>query len=161
MRQPGLDQGIITFPGIHRRVLRTPAECFESASQVMGVVRDAELNQNQGADPAERPPIRVEAGLQGSLSQHLQQGLPLPARQAWRTARRWSIPQALKVTLASPKLLGPGADRRATDAHPARDGCVGKMTGLQQPPGLQTAFLKLHTGELSGSPYHGHYCKPT
>jgi hypothetical protein len=33
---------------------------------------------------------------------------------------------------------------------------VGKMTGLQQPPGLQTAFLKLRAGELSGSPYHGH-----
>jgi hypothetical protein len=126
----------------------------------MGVVLDAELDQHQGADPAERPSICVEAGLQDSVSQKLQQELPLPAGQAWRTARRWSIPQTLKVTLASPKLLGPGADCRATDAHLARDGCVGKMTGLQQPPGLQTAFLKLPTGELSGSPYHRHYCKP-
>jgi hypothetical protein len=151
-----VDQGIITFPGIHRRVLRTPAKGFESASQVMGVILDAELDQNQGADPAERPSIRVEADLQCSLSQPLQQGLPLPSGQARRTARRWSIPQTLKVTFASPKLLGPSADRRATHAHLARDGCVGKMTGLQQLPGLQTAFLKLRTGELSGSPAHGH-----
>jgi hypothetical protein len=152
MRQPGLDQDIITFSGIHRWVLRAPAQSFESTSQIMGMVRDAELDQNQGADPAERPSIRIEAGLQCSLSQHLQQGLPLPAGQAWRTARRWSIPQTLKVTLASPKLLGPGADRRATDTHLTRDGGVGKMTSLQQPPGLQTAFLKLCAGELSWSP---------
>jgi hypothetical protein len=118
----------------------------------MGMVLDAELDQHQGADPAERPSIRVEAGLQCSMSQNLQQGLPWPSGQAWRTARRWSIPQTLKVTLASPKLLGPGADRRATDAHLTRHGGVGKMTGLPQPPGLQTAFLKWRAGELSGSP---------
>jgi hypothetical protein len=130
MPQPGLDQGIITFPGIHRRVWWTPAEGFEAASQVMGMVLDTELDQNQGADPAERPSIRVEAGMQCSLSQHLQQGLPLPSGHAWRTARRWSMPQTRKVPLASPKSLGPGADRRATDAHLTRDGCVGQMTSL-------------------------------
>jgi hypothetical protein len=151
-----MDQGIITFPGVHRRVLRTPAEGFEAASQVMGVVPDAALDQNQGADPAERPSIRVEAGVQGSLSQPLQQGRPWPSGQAWWTAQRGSIPQTLEGTRASPKLLGPSADRRATHAHLARDGCVGKMTGLPQPPGFQTAFLKLRTSELSGSPYHGH-----
>ncbi len=102
MCQPGLDQGIIAFPGVHRRVLRTPAESFESASQVMGMVLNAEFDQNQGTEPAERPSIRVEAGLQCSLSQHLQQGLPLPSGQAWRTARRGAMPQTLKVTLASP-----------------------------------------------------------
>jgi hypothetical protein len=81
MRQSGLDQGTITFPGIHHRVLWTPAECLESASQITGMVMvlDTELDQNQGADPAERPSIRVAAGMQGSLSQHLQQGLPLPS----------------------------------------------------------------------------------
>jgi hypothetical protein len=161
MHQPGLDQGIITFPGVHRRVLRAPAEGFESTSQVMGVILDAELDQNQGADPAERPSSRVKAGLQCSLSQPLQQGLPLATGQAWRTARCWSLPQALKVPLASPKSLRPGADCRATDAQLARDSGVGKVTGLQQPPGLQPAFLKLRTGELSGSPSHGHYCKPS
>jgi hypothetical protein len=156
MRQPGLDQGIITFPGIHRRVLWTPAESFASAGQVMGMVLDTDFDQHQGADPAERPSIRIKAGLQCSLSQNLQQGPPLPSGQAWRTARCWSMPQTLKVTLASPQLLGPGTDRRATDAHLTRDGCVGKMTSLQQLPGLQTAFLKLCAGELSWSPYHGH-----
>lgn len=151
-----MDQGVITFPGIHCRVLRTPAEGFEAASQVMGVVLDAKLDQNQGADSAERPSLRVEAGLQCSPTQKLQQELPLPAGQAWRTARRWAIPQTLKVPLASPKLLGPGADRHATDAHLPGDGSMGKVTRLQQPSGLQTAFLKLHAGELSWSPDHGH-----
>jgi hypothetical protein len=154
--QPGLDHGILTSPGIHRRVLRTPAEGFESASQVMGVVLDAALDHNQSADPAERPSSRVGAGLQGSLRQPLQPGLPWPSGQAWRTARCWSLPQTFKVPFASPQWLGPRADRRATHAHLARDGCVGKMTGWHQPPGLQTAFLTWRTGELSGSPYHGH-----
>jgi hypothetical protein len=128
--QPGLDPGIVTFSGIHRRGLRTPAEGFESASQVMGVVLDAELDQGQGADPAERPSIRVEAGLQCSLSQHLQQGLPLPSGQAWRTAQRWLIPQTFKGPLASPKVLGLEADYRATHAHLARDGGRAKVAQL-------------------------------
>jgi hypothetical protein len=63
MREPRLDQGVITFPGIHRRMLWTPAQGFESASQVMGMVLDATLDQDHGTDPAERPSIRVEAGL--------------------------------------------------------------------------------------------------
>jgi len=63
-------------------MLRTPAEGFEAASQVGGMVRDAALGQNQGADPAERPSIRVEAGVQRSLSQRLQPGLPRPPGQA-------------------------------------------------------------------------------
>jgi hypothetical protein len=154
--QPGLDPGIVTFSGIHRRGLRTPAEGFESASQVMGVVLDAELDQGQGADPAERPSIRVEAGLQCSLSQHLQQGLPLPSGQAWRTAQRWLIPQTFKGPLASPKVLGLEADYRALTPIWRAMAAGQRWPSLQQPPGLQTAFLKLHTGELSGSPYHGH-----
>jgi hypothetical protein len=156
MPQPGLDQGLITFPGIHCWVWRTPAEGFEAASHVMGVVLDAKLDQHQGADSAERPSIRVEAGLQCSPSQNLQQVLPWPSGQAWRTARRWAIPQTLKVTLASPKLLGPGADRHATDAHLPGDSGMGKVASLPQPSGLQTAFFKLRAGELSWSPYHSH-----
>ena len=152
MRQPGLDQVIITSPGRHRGVLRTLAESFESARPIMGRVRDTALDQNQGAAPAQRPSIRVEAGLQCSLSQHRQQVLSWPAGQAWRTARRGSIPRTLKVSLASPKWLGPEADRRATDTHLTRDGGVGKTPSLQQPPGLQTAFRKLCAGELSWSP---------
>jgi hypothetical protein len=149
-------RGVIAFPGIHCRVLRTPAEGFEAASQVMGVVLDAKLDQNQGADSAERPSIRAEAGLQCSPPQKLQQGLPLPSGQAWRTARRWAIPQTRKVPLASPKLLGPGADRHATDAPLPGDGSTGKVASLQQPSGRQTAFLTWRAGELSWSPVPGH-----
>jgi hypothetical protein len=133
-------------------VLRAPAERLESARPIIGLGRDTALDQHPGAAPAQRPSLRVEGGLQYTLSQHLQQGLLWPAGQAWRTARRWSSPQTLKVTLASPKLLGPEADRRATDTHLTRDGGVGKTPSLQQPPGLQTAFRKLCAGELSWSP---------
>jgi hypothetical protein len=122
----------------------------------MGIVLDAEFDKYQGADPAERPSIRLETGLQRSPTQHLQQILPLPSGQAWRTPRRWSAPQTLKAALASPKLLGPAADRRATDTHLTGNGGVGKVASLQQPPGLQTPFLELRAGELSWSPYHGH-----
>jgi hypothetical protein len=154
MCEPGLDQAVITFPGIHCRVLRTPAECFESASQIMGMVLDAKFDQNQGADPAERPPIRVKAGLQCASTQDLQQQLPLLCRQAWRTSRHWSVLQTPKITLAVAELLGPCTDSRTTDAHLARDGRAGKVASLQQSTGFQAAFFKLRTGELSWSPYH-------
>jgi hypothetical protein len=36
MRQPGLDQGVITLPGMDRWVLRTPAERFKAVRQIMG-----------------------------------------------------------------------------------------------------------------------------
>ena len=78
----------------------------------MGVLRDAELDQNQGADPAERPSIRVEADLY------------------------WSILQTPKITLAVPKLLGPYTDSCTTDAHLARDGHVGKVASSQQSTGF-------------------------
>src|SRR3712207_8430498 len=89
------------------------------------------------------------AGLQCSPTQKLQQELPLPAGQAWRTTRRWAIPQPLKVPLASPKLLGPGADRHATDAHLPGDGSMGKVTSLQQPSGRSEE----HTSELQSRQY--------
>jgi hypothetical protein len=155
MCEPGLDQAVITFPGIHCRGLRTPAECCESASQIMGMVLDTKFDKKHGADPAERPPIRVKAGLPCASTQHLQQQQPLLCRQAWRTARYWSVLQTPKITLAVAELLGPCTDSRTTDAHLARDGRVGKGASLQQSPGCQAAFFKLRTGELSWSPYQG------
>jgi hypothetical protein len=122
----------------------------------MGMILDTKFDQNQGTNPAERPPIGVKAGLEGSSLEDLQQVLPLAHGQARRTSRRWSVPQTLKVALASPQLRGPFADRRAADAHLARDGRVGKVASLQQPPRRQTAFFQLCTGEMSWSPSHEH-----
>jgi hypothetical protein len=122
----------------------------------MGVVLDVKLDQNQGADSAERPSIRIKTGLQCSPPQDLQQVLPLAHGQARRTSRRWAVPQTLKVALASPQLLGPGADRRATDAPLARDGSMGQVASLPQPPRRQTAFCQWCAGEMSWSPYHDH-----
>jgi hypothetical protein len=151
-----VDQGVITFASLDRRVWRTPAEGCESASQIMGMILDTTCDQNQGTNPAERPPIRLKTGLPCSPPQDLQQVLPLAHGQARRTSRRWSVPQTLKVALASPQLLGPFADRRAADAHLARDGRVGKVASLQQSPGRQAAFLKWRASEMSWSPYHRH-----
>jgi len=155
-REPGLDQGVIPFTSLHCWMLRTPAEGCEAASQIMGLVLDAKFDQYQGTNPAERPPIRVKAGLQRSPTQHLQQVLPRVCGQARRTSRHSSVPQTLQLSLAAPKLHSPRADRRPTDAHLAGDGRVGEVTSWPQPPGFQTAFLTWRAGELSWSPSHGH-----
>jgi hypothetical protein len=130
MCEPGPDQGVIPFPRVDRWVLRTPAERFESASQIMGMVLDAKFDKYEGANPAECPTIRVKAGLQRSLTQHLQQVLPLVCGQAGRTSRHRSVLQTPKITLALPELLRPFTDRRATNAHLARNASVGEVASL-------------------------------
>ncbi len=156
MGEPSLDQGVIPFPSVDCRVLRTPAERFESASQIMGMVLDATFDQNQGANPTERPTIRVKASLQGASTQHLQEMLPLVCGQAGRTPRHRFALQTPKIPRTLPELLSPFTDSRTTDAHLACNGRVGKVASLQQSPGRQAAFLKLRAGEMSWSPYHRH-----
>jgi hypothetical protein len=97
----------------------------------MGMVLDATCDQNQGANPAERPTIRVKASLQGSPTQHPQEGLPLVCRQAGRTPRHRLALQTPKITLTLPEWLGPLTDSRTTDAHQACDGRVGQVASLQ------------------------------
>jgi hypothetical protein len=125
MGEPGLDQGVITFPRIDCRVLWTPAEGFESARQIMGMVPDAKFDQDQGANPAERPTLRIKIYLERSPAQHLQQVLPLVRGQAGRTSRRRSVLQTPEITQAVPELLGPDTDSRATDADLPCNGRVG------------------------------------
>jgi hypothetical protein len=135
--------------------LRTPAERVESVREIMRMVRDTEFNKNHRANPAERPAIRVKAGLPCASTQHLQQVLPLLWGEA-RRAPRCAVPfQTAKVALALPQLLSPAADSRAADPHLARNDCLGEVASLQQPTSLQAAFFKLQTGELSWSPSHG------
>jgi hypothetical protein len=66
MRQPSLDHGVITLPRIDRWVLRTPAEGAEAVREIMRMVCDTTFHQNDGANAAKRPTIRVKAGLQGT-----------------------------------------------------------------------------------------------
>jgi hypothetical protein len=86
-----MDQGVITLPSIDRRVLRTPAERFKAVRQIMGMVRDPEFDKYHGANPAERPTIRVKAGLQCASTQHLQQQLPLLWGKEGRTPRHTAL----------------------------------------------------------------------
>ncbi len=142
MGQPGVDQGVITFPRIDRRGMRAPAEGVESAGQIMGMGPNATCDQDQGANPAERPTLRIKACLQCSPAQHLQQVLPLGGGQAGRTSRHRSVLQPPTITQAVPELLGPGTDSRAANAELACHGRVGQLASLQQPTSLQVAFFQ-------------------
>ncbi len=156
MGEPSLDQGVIPFPRVDCRVLRTPAERFESARQRVGMGLDATFDQHQGANATERPPSRVKASLQGSPTQHLQEMWPRVCGQAGRTPRHRFALQTPKIPRTLPELLSPLTDSRTTDAHLACDGRLGKVASLQQSPGRQAAFLKWRASEMSWSPYHRH-----
>jgi hypothetical protein len=122
----------------------------------MRMVHDTEFNQNDGANPAERPSIRVKAGLQCASPQHLQQVLPLLWGETGWAPRYAALGQTAKVAMVVSQLLRPSADRCAADAHLARNGRLGEAASSQQPTGFQTAFFQLRTGELPWSPSHSH-----
>jgi hypothetical protein len=136
MRQPCLDQGVITLPSIDRRVLRTPAERFKAVRQIMGMVLDPEFDKDDGANAAKRPTIRVKAGLQCASAQHPQQLLPLLWDEAGRTPRHAALFQTTQVPLTLAQLLSPAADSGATDTHQARNSRVREVASLQQPTGF-------------------------
>jgi hypothetical protein len=96
----------------------------------MRMVRDTRFNQNDGANPAERPPIRVKAGLPCASPQHLQQVLPLLWGETGRASRYAALVQTAKVALVFSQLLRPSADSCAADAHLARNGRLGEVAGL-------------------------------
>lgn len=122
----------------------------------MRMVRDTKFNTNHRANAAERPPIRVKAGLQSASTQHPQQVRPLLWGEARRAPRYAVLVQIAKVALAMSHLLSPSADSGAADAHLARNGRLGEVASVQQPTGLQAAFFKLRTGKLSWFPSHGY-----
>jgi hypothetical protein len=154
MHQPSLHQGVITLPRIDRRVLRTPAERFESVRKIMRVVCDPILHKNHRANATERPTIRVKAGLQSASTQHPQQLLPLLGGEARRAPRDAMLVQTAKVALVSPQLLSPSADSCAADPHLARNGRLREVASLPQPTSFQATFFKLRTGKLSWFPSH-------
>jgi hypothetical protein len=98
--------------------------------EIMRMVRDTKFNQNDGANPAERPPIRVKAGLPCASPQHLQQVLPRLWGETGRASRYAALAQTAKVALVFSQSLSPAADSGATDAHLARNSRVGEVAGL-------------------------------
>jgi hypothetical protein len=96
----------------------------------MRMVRDPKFHQNDGANPAERPAIRVKAGLQCASPQHLQQQLPLLWGEPGRAPRYAALVQTAQVALVFSQLPRPSAHRRAADAHLVRNGRLGEVASL-------------------------------
>ena len=86
------------------------------------------------ANPAERPTIRVRAGLPCAS-----------ARGPFQTA---------KGALAWPHWLSPAADRHAADPHLARHGRLGEGASWPQPTDFSVACVTWRTGERSWFPSH-------
>ncbi len=98
--------------------------------EIMRMVRDTTFHQHDGANPAERPPLRVKAGLPCASPQHVQQVLPLLWGETGRASRYAALAQTAKVALVFSQSLRPAADSGATDAHLARNSRVGEVAGL-------------------------------
>jgi len=128
MREPRLHQGFISFPGIQGWLLRTPAEGFQSASQVVRVVAHAECHQDHRTDAQERPPIGVKARLEGALWEDHQHALPLPNAQTDRAARNRACVQAGHVALVSVEWSSPLADGHPTHTQSTGHVSVGELT---------------------------------
>ena len=156
LRQPGLDQGLITLPRVDGRGLRTPAERVEPRREIMRMGRDTTCHQHDGANPAERPPLRVKAGLPCASPQHVPQVRPRLWGEPGRASRDAALAQTAKVALVFSPSRRPAADRGATDAHLARNSRVGEVAGLSQSTSFQTAFFTWRTGELPWSPSHSY-----
>jgi hypothetical protein len=155
MREPGPHQGVIPFPGTQGGLRRTPAEGFQPAGQVVGMVAHAKRHQNHRTDAPERPTIGVNTRLEGALLEDRQHALPLLSAQAGWTARNRACVQAGQIALALVELSSPLADGHPTDTQSAGHVSVGELTGLEQPSSVQTSFFTLATGELSWAPHHG------
>jgi hypothetical protein len=98
--------------------------------EIMRMVRDTTFHRHDGTNPAERPSIRVKAGLQCASPQHLQQVLPLLWGETGRAPRSVALVQTAEVALVFSQLLRPSAARRAADAHLARNGRLGEVASL-------------------------------
>jgi hypothetical protein len=155
MREPGPHQGFIPFPGIQGWLLRTPAEGFQPAGQVVRMVAPAKRHQNHRTDAQERPPIGVKAGLEGALLEDRQHALPpLSAQAGWAARHRACVP-AGQIALAWVELSSPLADGHPTDTQSAGHVSLGELTGLEQPSSFQASFFTWATGERSWAPHHG------
>ena len=155
MREPGLHQGIISFPSIDRGLLRTPSQRLQPTGQVVRMVAHPKRHQNHRTDAPERPPIRVKARLQRPFFESRQHALPLLNTQAGRAPWDRACLQAGHIALVLAELSSPCADGHPTDAQPAGDVGVGELSGLEQPASFQASFFELTAGEVSRTPDHG------
>ena len=152
--EPGPDKLIVPLLGIEGRALRAPAQGFQAACDIVGMVIDPKLHQHQCPDPTERPTIRVKTGSQRPVLEQGQHLVPLCRRQPRRPA--WDAPvfQTPEVAPVLGKALGPSADRHPTDAQLPRNVGLGELVSLQEPPRFEATFFTLCTGEVVRSPYH-------
>jgi hypothetical protein len=155
MREPGLHQGIISFPSIDRGLLRTPSQRLQPTGQVMRMVAHPKRHQHHRTDAQERPPIRVKARFQCPFFENRQHALPLLNTQAGWTAGNGACVQADRVAVVLPELSSPRAHSHPTDAQSAGDVGVGEWSGLEQPAGFQASCFTLTTGQVFRSPDHG------
>jgi hypothetical protein len=155
MREPGPHQGLISFPGIDRGLLRTPPQRLQPPGQIVSMVAHTKRHQNYRTDALERPPIRVKTSLESAFLEDRQHTLPLLNVQAGRTAGNRACVQAGQVALMLTELLSPCADGHPTDAQSAGNVGMGELSSLQQPSGFQASFFTLTTGEVSRTPDHG------
>ncbi len=156
MREPGLHQGIISFPSIDRGLLRTPSQRFQPTGQVVRMVAHPKRHQNHRTDAQERPPIRVKARLQRPFFENRQHALPLLNTQAGGTAGNGARVQAGYVAMMLAELVRPFADGHPTNPQSACNICMGELSGLEQPAGFQASFFPLTTREVSRAPDHSH-----
>ena len=134
--------------------MRAPAQGFQAACDIVGMVIHPKLHLNQRPDPTERPTIRVKTGFQRPVLKPLQHLGPLSSRQPRRPARDASIFQTPHVALMLSQARSPPADRHPTDAQLPRDIGLRDLASLQEPTSFEATFFTLCTSEVVWSPYH-------
>jgi hypothetical protein len=98
----------------------------------MRMGRDTTCHQHDGANPAERPPLRVKAGLPCASPQHVPQVRPRLGGEPGRASRDAALAQTATVALVFSQSRRPAADRCATDAQLARHSRLGEVAGWSQ-----------------------------
>ena len=91
IRFPAFDLLVIAFPGPSLRLVRSPVEPMsQEATDIVGVVGDAEMLLNEPGDTGRGPEFIGVAVCSGALTQELFQVDELSIRQASFCPRRWT-----------------------------------------------------------------------
>src|SRR4051812_3921180 len=122
----------------------------------MRMVSDPEMALDHDADSGQGPAFGLEAGLDGTACEDIEELLPLSGRQAGRSSRLGPSLQRRRPMRALSEPLGPLADGRTADIQSTSDLSLGETAGAEQPSRFETALFELFGGELSGSPHSYH-----
>jgi hypothetical protein len=152
--EPGSDERIVPLPGTGGRALRAPAQGFQAPCEMLGLVVHTALHQHQRPTPAQRPPIRVKAGLPCPVLKPSQYLGPWSSRQPRRPTREAAIAQPPHVALMLSQALSPPAARHPTAAQRPRETGLRDLASLQAPPRFEATCFTRCTSEVVRSPYH-------